>query len=347
MQRYRGGARILVLLLLSARIALAQFAIQDSQSSADFRGVHAVSDAVAWVSGTDGTVLRTEDGGAHWQKCATPPDADKLDFRGIWASDAQHAQVMSAGPGELSRLFATTDGCQSWNELKRNHEKDGFWDSFAYARSGSSAGKFGVLIGDPIKGRFDTMVDSGGGWAVEKNSCEAQPNEAAFAASNSSVFVFGPGEYLIVSGGKDGPRALAPFLGKNRTGCGAVPLPLATGEQSTGAFSVYFRDRRHGVVVGGDYKKPNESAGTAAFTSDGGRQWTASSKQPHGYRSAVIWNANAKAWIAVGTNGADISTDDGKTWRPLDNENWNAVSLPFAVGPKGRIGKLKRTEGPK
>jgi hypothetical protein len=47
-----------------------------------------------------------------------------------------------------------------------------------------------------------------------------------------------------------------------------------------------------------------------------------------------------KAWIAAGTNGSDISRDDGKTWTPIDDGNWNALSLPFVVGPHGRIARL-------
>jgi hypothetical protein len=27
-------------------------------------------------------------------------------------------------------------------------------------------------------------------------------------------------------------------------------------------------------------------------------------------------------------------------WQPLDNGNWNALSLPFVVGPNGRIARL-------
>ena len=63
-------------------------------------------------------------------------------------------------------------------------------------------------------------------------------------------------------------------------------------------------------------------------------------KPPHGFRSAVAWDADAKAWIAAGTNGSDISYDDGKTWTPLDNGNWNALSLPWIVGLHGRIARL-------
>ncbi|HKO13395.1 MAG TPA: hypothetical protein VJV22_15580, partial [Acidobacteriaceae bacterium] len=92
---------------------------------------------------------------------------------------------------------------------------------------------------------------------------------------------------------------------------------------------------------------PNEPAGTAAWSADGGRSWRAAVKPPHGYRSAVAWDAEAKAWIAVGTNGSDISYDDGKTWERLDDGNWNALSLPWVVGPHGRIAKLDRGKLPR
>ena len=68
--------------------------------------------------------------------------------------------------------------------------------------------------------------------------------------------------------------------------------------------------------------------------------WTTAAKPPHGYRSSVAWSEGLKVWITAGTNGSDISRDDGKTWAPLDDGNWNALSLPFVVGPKGRIARL-------
>jgi photosystem II stability/assembly factor-like uncharacterized protein len=115
---------------------------------------------------------------------------------------------------------------------------------------------------------------------------------------------------------------------------------MAGGTDSSGVFSVFFKSLKVGIVVGGDYTKPNESKGTASKTTDGGQHWTASTKSPHGYRSAVQWSESLKLWITVGTNGSDLSHDDGKTWQPLDDGNWNALSLPFVVGPNGRIGRL-------
>jgi hypothetical protein len=128
-----------------------------------------------------------------------------------------------------------------------------------------------------------------------------------------------------------------------------VHIPLASGSGSSGVFSLDFRDSQHGVAVGGDYTKPSESSGTAAWSADGGEHWTASKTLPHGFRSAVQWSESLKSWITAGTNGSDISRDDGKTWQPLDNGNWNALSLPFVVGPNGRIARLNSAAlpGPK
>src|SRR5439155_1352538 len=109
--------RALALLLLAATAAQAQWTIQNSHTTASLRGIHALGNGIAWASGTQGAILRTTDDGATWQTCTTPPEAEKLDFRGIQAFDAQTAIVMSSGKGDLSRLYKSSDGCKSWKLL--------------------------------------------------------------------------------------------------------------------------------------------------------------------------------------------------------------------------------------
>jgi photosystem II stability/assembly factor-like uncharacterized protein len=143
--------------MLAALVAGAQTAGQSgpwelevSGSTAGLRGIHAVGGGVVWASGTDGTVLRSEDGGYEWQQCATPPDANKLDFRGIWAWDERTALVISSGPGLLSRLYRTTDGCASWRLLFTNPDAangskfPGFWDGLLFLDR-----QHGIIYGDP------------------------------------------------------------------------------------------------------------------------------------------------------------------------------------------------------
>jgi hypothetical protein len=329
------------------------------------RGIHAVGDGpphragrdgdpgvgVAWASGTNGTVLRTEDGGYEWQTCAMPPGAEKLDFRGIWAWDANTAIVMSSGTGDASRLYKTTDGCSSWKLLFTNPDKEGFWDGMVFQRNSRGVG---YVLGDPVRGSFvlDRFTVDGHDLSPKSSWPPRAIGESkgAFAASNSSMAIFvnsdnSIGEWIGTGGGTVFYQLWCPLpegdqVVRSVTCWEPVQTPLAHGNDSSGVFSVGFRDLNVGIAVGGDYTKPNETAGTAAWSTDGGKTWTAAAKPPHGFRSAVAWDADLKAWIAVGTNGSDISWDDGKTWQPLDDGNWNALSLPWVVGPGGLVAKL-------
>jgi hypothetical protein len=329
--------------------------MERSGTTAGLRGIHAVGGGVAWASGTNGTVLRTEDGGYEWQSCAMPPEAEKLDFRGIWAWDDNTAIVMASGTGEASRLYKTTDGCSSWKLLLTNPDKDGFWDAMVF-----QSPERGYLLGDPVGGRFVLFITTDGGQTWSRSAAtglKAEPEaKGAFAASNSSLLGsgrepvgFGTGGSWYYSQAFSGAIALPMKPGtpiKMSEQWSRASVPLAKEGDAAGIFSLGWHEGKavgHGfalVAVGGDYTKPNDVAGTAAWSVDGGKTWTVAEKPPHGFRSAVAWDAEAKAWIAAGTNGSDISYDDGKTWAPLDNGNWNALSLPWVVGPHGRIAKL-------
>jgi len=102
--------------------------------------------------------------------------------------------------------------------------------------------------------------------------------------------------------------------------------------------------KSNGVIVGGNYEKPDEHEKNLAFTRDWGATWTLGTGLS-GYRSGVSY-VDGNTIIAVGTNGSDITRDGGKTWTVLGTENLNAVAskgrrATWAVGPKGMVVKLK------
>jgi photosystem II stability/assembly factor-like uncharacterized protein len=349
---------------------IAPWQMQDSGSTASLRGIDSVNGTVAWASGTGGTVLKTIDGGAHWQKCAVPDaatDGATLDFRGVQAWDAKTAIVMASGPGQNSRLYKTTDGCQTWRIFFRNPDgPEGFFDSFWFN------GPRGMVVGDPVRGKFAVFKTVNGGKTWKRDPADGLSlrgrSLAAFAASNSSI-ARGNREFarMFATGGKNGavlfsrlddpddqePAGLIVRLARKKTDWKTSPIAVASGVDSAGVFAVSYRypvtvglcpdcgfgENARFIAVGGDYTKPNETKGTAAWSADGGENWTASAIPPHGYRSSVQWSDALKAWIAVGTNGSDLSRDDGRTWQRLDDGNWNALSLPFVVGPNGRIAR--------
>jgi photosystem II stability/assembly factor-like uncharacterized protein len=269
---------------------------------------------------------------------------------------------MSSGKGDLSRLYKTTDGCQTWALLFTNPDKDGFFDALKFRNP-----QTGWLLGDPVDGRFVLMgtLDGGLHWTRAETNTLAAPDQAgAFAASNSSMILASVPSF--VTGGPkgayfyEGDTVCTPVTVKTRgTECisdftrfDRTPIPLKADSASAGGFSIAQLHDTTFIAVGGDYAKPAERKGTAAYFDDYFGRWFAAKTLPGGYRSAVAYDASTKTWITVGPNGTDISTDDGRNWRALkpdprfnelpdDDQHWNALSLPYAVGPHGRIATLR------
>jgi hypothetical protein len=361
-----------LLILLLTTTTQAQFQIQNSHTTASLRGIHALNDQIAWASGTQGTVLHTTDGGTTWQTCTTPPNDENLDFRGIQAFDQNTAIVMSSGKGDLSRLYKTTDACHTWKLLFTNPDKEGFWDAI---KMSSKDHNFGVLLGDPVDGIFVVLLTFDGGKKWERQTLRptAEINgESVFAASNSSLLISYPGGRMFGTGGRGGPRIISLGSGPTDVYEGDVSktkklpwdttlssetLPMKWKSVTSGVFSLAASNASSTIVaVGGNFARPDDRDGTAwtnvfENSSDPEKMFVFKAAQtpPHGYRSSVAYDPTTKTWITVGPNGTDISRDDGRNWTALKPglndppdaaKNWNALSLPFVVGPNGRIGKL-------
>jgi hypothetical protein len=72
----------------------------------------APSEAVCWIVGRSGTILRTTDGGGHWSKVVSPISGD---MGGIRAVDAVTAEIYGANK---TARFITHDGGVSWEAAK-------------------------------------------------------------------------------------------------------------------------------------------------------------------------------------------------------------------------------------
>jgi len=308
--------RFLVAIFLAATAAAQSGPrIQFSHTTEALRGVSAVSRRVAWASGTHGTYLRTVDGGVTWTP-AQVPDATALDFRAVVAFSTEEAFLMSAGPGEQSRIYHTLDGGQHWNLQFTNTNPKGFFDSIAFWDP-----KHGIVLGDPIpdesgKLKFELlMTDDGQTWhAIPPAQLpDAVEGEGAFAASNTCIAILQgttvkERRFSAASGaeekGASAPAAPDPniwfatggkvariFHSPDRGRTWQVfDTPIIHGPDSAGIFSIAFRDAQHGVIAGGDYKRPRDDGPNLAFTNDGGQTWTLSDIHPQAYFSAVAYD---------------------------------------------------------
>jgi photosystem II stability/assembly factor-like uncharacterized protein len=320
--------------------AAPQWVLQTSGVTARLRGVSAANERVAWASGADSTVLLTTDGGATWKRLGVTADA--LDFRDIDAIDDHTAYVLSIGNGPASRIYKTTDAGATWRLQFKNDDPKAFYDAMSFWDA-----NHGIVIGDSIDGQFCIMTTENGGrsWVrVATNDLQpALENEGAFAASGTNIALFGKSRAWIGTGAGAKARVLR-TADRGRT-WKVAETPLIAGA-SAGIFSVAFRDAKHGVIVGGDYRKENEAIDNLAVTSDGGVTWKLV-KGLSGFRSVVAYVPTLPGTlVAVGPSGADYSTDDGLTWTALAGPGFDTLSfargraIAYAAGARGSIGKL-------
>jgi photosystem II stability/assembly factor-like uncharacterized protein len=306
-------------------------------SDQQYRGLDAVDERTAWVSGSNGEVLRTTDGGRTW-KDVSPPDTTGLLFRDVEAFDARRASVMAIGVGEASRIYTTFDGGRHWKLAFVNDDPNAFYDCMDFFGDG----RRGLALSDPVDGKFRIAAtdDFGRSWHVLPNAGmpEALTGEFAFAASGTCLVISGRDAWFA-SGGGQVARVFHSRDGGFRWTVTEAPIPSSP---AGGVFSLAFRDSRNGVMVGGDFEVPENGEDASGFTRDGDK-WR-SGGDLSGYRSGVDWLGD-DTLIAVGPTGSDVSYDGARRWKPFDSAPYDAVDCVrrtcWASGPEGAVAILK------
>jgi photosystem II stability/assembly factor-like uncharacterized protein len=302
------------------------------------RGLSVVTDKIIWVSGSKGTVGKSLDGGKTWT-WFTVPGYQKRDFRDVEGFDKNTAVIMAVDtPADILK---TTDGGKTWKLVYENTTTGMFLDAMEFWNVNS-----GIVIGDPINGRFFVArsFDGGDSWhdIPFLELPKAETGEGCFASSGTNVRNLDRDEACFVSGG---PRSRLFIRDK------AIDLPILQGTTSTGANSVAVKDHntlhggQHLIVVGGDFTKDTLQEKNCFLTTDGGKTWTRPTIPPHGYRSCVEF-IGGHSVLTCGTSGVDISDDDGMTWRLISTTGFHACRVAkkgktvFLSGGNGRIAKL-------
>ena len=340
----RERASILALSLLAAPLVGQSPVLTDQsmKSSVRFQAVSALSGQVAWISGTRGTWARTLDGGKTWQ-AGMVPGADSLEFRDVQAASADTAWLLSAGNGDKSRIYHTTNGGRTWSIQFVSTDQRAFFDCIAFWDA-----RRGIAISDAVESAFILLrtEDGGATWRRVEGLPAAVEGEGLFAASGTCLLTgpdgfawFGTGAAKTARVGRSRDYGKTWTIGKT---------PIVQNTTSSGLTSLAFWDNHRGIAVGGDLNVTKEYTANVAISEDGGATWwpggTLSFPGP-AYGSAVVPGRSLTA-VAVGPGGSAWTSDGGANWRSIDGVEYWSVGfgkdgIGWMVGPAGRIVRVE------
>jgi len=326
------AAGIICFAFVLSHAQIVKVIVKDKKTS--LRGLSVVSDKVVWVSGSNGTVGKSEDGGDTWN-WYTVKGFEKTDFRDIEAFDDKTAVIM--GVAEPAYILKTVDGGDNWKVVFQNNNKGMFLDAMEFWNEMS-----GIVIGDPINNKVFVArtFDGGSTWRniPPQNYPVADSGEACFASSGTNIVALSLQEPVFVTGGLRSRM----FIRDRR-----IDMPIIQGTETTGANSVGVKGHKKKktiIVVGGDFKTADSTTKNCVITTDLGASFTTPAVPPHGYRSCVIY-LDKDNWLTCGLNGVDYSTDNGSNWNWISKEDFHVCKKAkkgkavFFAGA-GKIGKL-------
>ncbi len=306
--------------------------ILTSGTETSLRGLSVINDSVIWVSGSNGSVAVSTDGGNNW-KWITVAGYGKRDYRDIEAFDAKTAIILAID--EPALLLKTSDGGSTWNEIYTDTTKGVFLDAMDFNKNGKA-----IIVGDPLEGKeYRLQYDVKHQRAGKINTrLHFKEGEAFFASSGTNIkWIPHTKNYVFVTGGKRSRFFLNGLW---------YDLPMIEEKESTGANSIAVWDKNNMVIVGGDFANDTSTTKNAVITQNAGRTWFQPATPPHGYRSCVEYITKNKL-IACGTSGVDISKDGGMNWTLISNESFYVCQkskqgkVVFLAGKDGRIARWK------
>ena len=272
-------------------------------------------DGSVWWAGSNGLIGHSDDDGTHWAVDTVRLADGKLPaFRSIAVTDSAVFALTIASPAVLFRRELSDS---VWMPVYTNADSLAFFDSMQFWDNLE-----GIAMGDPIDDCLSILItrDAGRTWAAVP--CEALPpvvedefgaREAAFAASNGNIALWGD-EAWVVSGGV--ASRVFRTTDRGRT-WGVVETPIVQGGAMTGMFSVARCDELRGMGWGGNWEAMDDVAANKVRTDDGGLHWGLHTPgSGPGYRSAVQYvpGTDCQQLWAVGIPGISKSWDGGMSW---------------------------------
>lgn len=241
-----------------------------------FYGITTPAPGLLWIAGTNGKIVRSEDGGQTWKLQAI---ATKAHLQDIAAWDALNAVAV----GNKGVVAVTSDGGANWTEVEapKSQIANKLTRVLTLPQGQAWAvGEMGALL---------QSADFGKTWQRKRDEEDVGWNDVAFANANDGWVVGEFGRILrTVNGGAAWQAVQAPV--------------------QSSLMGVAFRDARNGAAVGLE--------GVVLVTHDGGATWQQVKSGIAEHLFTVVWDDKKASWIAGGNQGLWVTgSSDGASWK--------------------------------
>ncbi len=265
--------------------------------------IYFLNDQMGWILGSSGTLIKTSDGGEHW-------DIDTIPYQGL-----KKIQFISEETGWIigndSLVLKTTDGGISWLEQKVNLGSLGdihFFNDQVGLICGGQEGEYGKIL---------RTTDGGKIW--QKNTLsDYSPVLTKFCFIDS------------LNGWTTGVA----FLFK--TSDAGITWEKISNGTSDEVFDIYFADPMNGITCGWFNNGTGHNGGEIHKTTNGGYSWKKVLEDYSTVYLSIASNKHSNSLYSVG--GAILkSVDNGDTWFNINNPSSMSVGSIIFTDERGWI----------
>lgn len=275
-------------IVLFTSAVIGQWRRVESGSLAWLHAIYFVDEKTGWIGGSNGTLLRTSDGGRTWEKSQFKGTDSIRDIAFIRGSEGWMLCEQSPfGGGKRSNrsyLMHTTDGGNNWSRFDFKFTSEPRTAIFFDKKGeGYAVGEGGVIAGFSRDGVADKKTEISLRYLILDG----------VALNNSRMLLVGGGASIIWT--DDDGRSW------NRSKFD-LPQPM------TKLNAVTFINDRRGWAVGNE--------GVIVSSVDGGKSWRTEVSNTSTNLTDILFN-DAKNGFASGENGIILrSVDGGTSWTP-------------------------------
>lgn len=300
---------LLVLFLLTVCIhtAKADWKKQESGTLAWLRDVYFLNEKTGWISGSNGTLLTTIDGGQSWNKVG---NFTQDTIRQVYFTDANNGwllcerDVYNLGASSPSYLLRTTDKGSSWKKIEFSGGKGREQIVGIFFSKNTN----GFAVGG--SGAFFVKQDDEKIWKKMPFPVMNAIFDGAFSDDENGAIVGAGGTILFtVDAGATWNKA------------------SVYGAQKAKLNSIFFVNQKNGWIVGAE--------GKIFQTLNGGRLWHEQNSTVAKDLTDVFFSNTAEGW-AIGDGGTILhTTTAGNVWTKIDLSVKHRLEKLFFTGKKG------------